>query len=631
MKNVVKVLCLLGIFTLVAVNSYAGTMIPYKIKGELISLSPEVSEQDETPPETTGEEPDSTTDITETPTDDQSKAPIDLSEAVLTVTHEIIDDEGHTETITLLEQPFVGTFEYEGETSEPIEVTISLTISKNTEPLNIDSVIGTGRDVQFALIDDPDWGSEFRLIGIASHVLEPENKFTISGDLSFLDADLADTTVYLTWKEFEGDGDSQTKRTSLLMHNNSFVIEGDTQIPQVAELMVLGVNIPDVFVTFDVVLEPKGKYTVSQIGNQKEEFGVSSESGYHALLIDSWQQREDYVKLHEEIAQENERLEELIRTGAPDDADISSESDDDTNENENNTAGDVEMKEVADSTSIEPAQGCEDAVAADQQENAPQPTKVVLHQALRSKIEAMEKELDDQRVQTLKSIATSHGDPMARYLAVRLNPWERRDYSPRLTILRELESDMDAKFVANHIIPLIESMERSALKASNDSFLIAGQRVPEFSLVNYDGEDVKLFDLLEERDLVLIDFWASWCGPCIADFPDLKKLYSAYTDEGFEIVGVSIDDNMEDWKGGVDEHELPWVNLGELKDWDGPVAVSYGVNAIPKGFLVDSQGCIYKKNIRPAALKEFLVDRYGMDESLVEPEEETENTPDVSS
>lgn len=630
MKTFISFFCSVCTLTLLVISSHASSAIPYKIKGELISLSPEVSEQDEMPSETTGEEPDSTTDKTQTPAEDQSNAPIDLSDAVLTVTHEIINDEGDTETITLLERPFQGIFEYEGEVNEPTEITISLRVSENTEPLKIETVIGTGRDIQFALIDDPEWEPEFRLIGTASHVLDPENKFTISGDLSFLDADLADTTVYLTWKEFEGDGDSQTKRTSLLMHNNSFVIEGDTPIPQVAEMMVLGVNIPDVFVTFDVVLEPEGNYTVSQIGNHKEKFGVSSESGYHALLVDSWQQHEDYAKLHEEIAQENERLEELIRTGAPDDADNSSESDDDANANEDNTASDVEVKEVADSTLIEPAEGCEDSVA-EQQEKTPQPKKVVLHQALRSKIDAMEKELDDQRVQTLKNIATSHDDPMARYLAVRLNPWERRDYSPRLTILRELESDMDEKFFANHVTPLIESMERSALKASNDSFLIAGQRVPEFSLVSYDGEDVALFDLLEKKDMVLIDFWASWCGPCIADFPELKKLYTAYNDEGFEIVGVSIDDNMEDWKDGVDEHELPWVNLGELKDWDGPVAVSFGVNAIPKGFLVDSQGCIYEKNIRPRALKDFLVERYGMDESLEEPEEDTDDNSEVSS
>ena len=625
MKNLTSFLCSVCTLTMFVISSHASPSIPYKIKGELISLSPEVAEQDEKPSETTGEEPETATDKTETPAEDQSIPPIDLSDAVLTVTHEIINDEGDTEIITLLEQPFDGTFEYGGEVDEPTEITISLRVSKNTEPLKIDTVIGSGRDIQFALIDDPEWEPEVRLIGTASHVLDPENKFSISGDLSFLDADLAETTVYLTWKEFDDDGDSRTKRTSLLMDNNSFVIEGNTQIPQVAKLWVLGVNIPDIFVIFDVVLEPNGEYTVSQLGNQKEEFGVSSAAGYHALLIDSWQQHEDYLGLKEKITSENERLHVLIQSGSTD----SSESDNVVDTNENDSGSTDHAKEVAGTTTVKAAEGCEDAVT--QTEEVSKPTKVVQHQALRSKIAAMVQELDDRRTNTLKEIAASHKDAMARYLAVRLNPWEQRDYSPQLAILRELENEMDADFVAIQVTPLIADMEISALKASNDSILIAGQRVPEFSLVNYDGEDVALFDLLEEKDMVLIDFWASWCGPCIADFPELKKLYSAYIDEGFEIVGVSIDDNMEDWKGGVDEHELPWVNLGELKDWDGPVAVSYGVNAIPKGFLVDSKGCIYEKNIRPAALKEFLVDRYGMDESLVEPEEETKDDPEVSS
>lgn len=624
MKYLISFLCSVCTLTLLVISSHASPSIPYKIRGELISLSPEVSDQDEMPPETTGEEPDSTTDKTETPAEDQSSTPIDLSEAVLTVTHEIINDEGDTETITLLERPFQGTLEYEGEVDEPTEVTISLRISKSTEPLKIDTVIGTGRDIQFALIDDPGWGPEFELIGFANYVLDPEKKFTISGDLSFLDVDLDETNVILTWKKFDEDGVSRRKRASLWMHNNSFVIEGDTQIPQVAELWILGVNIPDIFVTFDVVLEPKGEYTVSQLGNQKEEFVVSSETGYHALLIDSWQQHENYLGLKEKISSENERLQDLIQSGSSD----SSESDNavDTSENESDNAD--KAKDVADSTTVKAAEGCEDAVA--QTEEVSKPTRVVQHQALRSKIAAMVQELDDHRTTALKEIAASHEDPMARYLAVRLNPWETRDYSPRLAILRELEAVMDADFVATHVNPLIADMEISALKASNDSFLIAGQRVPEFSLVSYDGEDVKLFDLLEEKDIVLIDFWASWCGPCIADFPELKKLYSAYNDDGFEIVGVSIDDNMEDWKGGVDEHELPWVNLGELKDWDGPVAVSYGVNAIPKGYLVDSKGCIYEKNIRPRALKDFLVERYGMDESLEEPEADPDDS-EVSS
>ena len=614
MKNSISFICLFCTFTLLVISSHASPSIPYKIKGELISMFPEVSAQDES---------ETDTDKTETSTEEEVFEPVDLSDAILTISYTGTNDEGEVEPVILVEEHFDGTFDYFGVTDEPTEVTISLKVSEDAEPIEIDSVIGNGRDIHFALVDDPGWDLEITLIGTASYTLDPEKKFTISGDLSFLGTDLDETTVYLNWKEFDDEGNSQNRRATLWMHNDSFVIEGDTEIPQVAELWVLGVNIPDVFVNFDVVLEPKGEYIVSQLGNQKDEFGVSSGSRYHTMLIDSWQQQEDYLGLKARITQENERLQELIESGTED-------SETELSDQEIVAASaDNKVQAVAVSTTSEPAEGCEDAVT--QPEEVSQPSKVVQHQALRSKIAAMVQELDDRRTNTMKEIAERHKDPMARYLAVRLNPWERREYSPRISILRELEKVMEADFVSVHITPLIGRMEQSALKASNDSRLIAGQKVPEFNLVSFEGEDVSLFDVLEERDFVLIDFWASWCGPCIADFPELKKLYSAYNDDGFEIVGVSIDDNMEDWKESVDEHELPWVNLGELKDWDGPVAVGYGVNAIPKGYLVDSQGCIYEKNIRPRALKDFLVKRYGMDESLEAPEVDTDSDPDVSS
>ena len=624
MKNFFYFISSFSALTLLVISSHANATIPYKITGEVISELPEVTEQEETDVETEGDESNVVKEESEASTEDSSFESVDLADAVLTISHEVINDEGEVETVILVEEHFDGTFEYEGVIDELTEVKITLKISEDLERMEIETVIGTGRDIHFALLDNPGPGDGFTLLGTSSYVLNQDNKFTITGDLSFLGVDDERTMLMFYWDKIGTDGESQRSSVDVVTYDNSFVIEGDTSIPQIADLYVIGSHIPGFFLILDVVLEPQGKYTVSQLGDLSEEIGVSSESGYHALLIDSWQQHEDYLALHKNLEKDNERLQELIRTGAEDsDIEITdSETPSDTT--------DDKAEVVAVATTPEPAEGCEDAVAQPEEETT-QTKAVVKHQALTSKISAMKQNLDNQRSQAIKAIAESHKDPMARYLAVRLNPWDRRDYSPRIAILRELESVMEEDFVTTHITPLIGSMEQSAIKASNDSRLIAGQRVPEFSLANYDDEDVVLFDLLGERDFVLIDFWASWCGPCIADFPDLKKLYAAYSDEGFEIIGVSIDDNMEDWKEGVDEHELPWVNLGELKDWGGPVAVSYGVSAIPAGFLVDSKGCIYKKNIRPAALKEFLVDRYGMDESLEEPDAEIEDNPDVSS
>ncbi|MYD46373.1 MAG: TlpA family protein disulfide reductase [Gammaproteobacteria bacterium] len=624
MKYFVSYISAFCALTLLVVSSHADASIPYKITGEVISELPEVTEQDETDAETDGDESDVVAEESETSTEDRALEPVDLSDAVLTISHEETNDEGEVETAILVEEHFDGTFDYEGVIDEPTEVKITLRVSEDLEPMEIDTVIGTGRDIHFALLDNPGPGDGFSLLGTSSTVLNQENKFTITGDLSFLDVDLDRTMIMFTWDKMGADGESRRKTSELLTRNSSFVIEGDTSIPQVADLYLIGSNIPGFFLTFDIVLEPRGEYTVSQLGDLSEEIGVSSESGYHALLIDSWQQHEDYLALHKKMELDNEWLQELIRTSAED-----SDSEIADYETPTDTADD-KAEVVAVSSTPEPAEGCEDAVA-ETEEEVTQTKAVVKHQALTSKISAMKQDLDNRRSQAIKAIAQSHKDPMARYLAVRLNPWERREYAPRIAILRELETVMEEDFVSIHVSPLIGRMEQAAIKASNDTRLIVGQRVPEFSLANYDDEDVALFDLLGERDMVLIDFWASWCGPCIADFPELKKLYSAYSDEGFEIVGVSIDDNMEDWKEGVEEHELPWVNLGELKDWNGPVAVSYGVSAIPAGFLVDSEGCIYKKNVRPAALKEFLVDRYGIDESLEEPDVETEDSQEVSS
>ena len=624
MKKFIDYICLFSALALLVIGVHANASIPYKIKGEVISELPEVSEQEETDVETDGDESNVDEEESETSTETPAIEPVDLSDAVLTISHEVINDEGEVETIILLEEHFDGTFDYEGAIDAPTEAKITLKVSEDLEPMEIDTVIGTGRDINFALLDNPGPDDGFTLLGTSSYVLNQDNKFTITGDLSFLGDDVERTMLMFYWDKIGADGESRRSSVDVVTYDNLFVIEGDTSIPQIADLYVIGSHIPGFFLTLDVVLEPQGKYTVSQLGDLSEEIGVSSESGYHALLIDSWQQHEDYLALHKNLELDNEWLQELIRTGAEDsDSEI-------TDYEKPADSADDKAEVVAVSTTPEPAEGCEDAVA-ETEEKVTQTKAVVKHQALTSKISAMKRDLDNRRSRAIKTIAESHKDPMARYLAVRLNPWGRRDYAPRISILQELETVMEEEFVSVHITPLIGRMEQAAIKASNDTRLIVGQRVPEFSLANYDDEDVVLFDLLGDRDMVLIDFWASWCGPCIADFPELKKLYAAYNDEGFEIVGVSIDDNMEDWKEGVEEHDLPWVNLGELKDWGGPVAVSYGVSAIPAGFLVDSEGCIYKKNVRPAALKEFLVDRYGMDESLEEPEVETEDSQEVSS
>ena len=144
----------------------------------------------------------------------------------------------------------------------------------------------------------------------------------------------------------------------------------------------------------------------------------------------------------------------------------------------------------------------------------------------------------------------------------------------------------------------------------NDQQLIPGQQVPEFTLADLAGHKVSLATVLDANDTVLIDFWKLSCGPCIASFPKLAELRAQYQQQGFEIVTISMDPIRDDWVNGSAEHELPWVNLGELESFNGEVAVSYGVRFIPKNYLVDTNGCLLHKDLTAELLATVLAERY---------------------
>jgi peroxiredoxin len=117
-----------------------------------------------------------------------------------------------------------------------------------------------------------------------------------------------------------------------------------------------------------------------------------------------------------------------------------------------------------------------------------------------------------------------------------------------------------------------------------------GQAAPELTLPDRDGHKVQLSGL--KGTVVLIDFWASWCGPCRANNPHLAKLYRKYHQKGLEIVGVSLDENGEAWKEAVGHDKLEWVQLNDDGGQKAISAITYGVYSIPASFLVDKEGII---------------------------------------
>ncbi|MGI9456273.1 MAG: TlpA family protein disulfide reductase [Aeoliella sp.] len=126
--------------------------------------------------------------------------------------------------------------------------------------------------------------------------------------------------------------------------------------------------------------------------------------------------------------------------------------------------------------------------------------------------------------------------------------------------------------------------------------------------------------------VVLVDFWATWCGPCIAEVPNVLQQYETYHDKGFEVLGISLDDDAADVQAFVEDKELPWVTLysddPEATGWHHPMATRYGINAIPRAILVDQEGNVVHMNARGNKLAEALVELLGPAET---PEEDDES------
>ena len=164
-------------------------------------------------------------------------------------------------------------------------------------------------------------------------------------------------------------------------------------------------------------------------------------------------------------------------------------------------------------------------------------------------------------------------------------------------------------------LPYAERMKASAeRKFKTEPQAEGSDYVPYYINIeqpNVKGEMVSLKSVIESKNnrYVLLDFWASWCGPCMGEMPYLKEAYKLYHKKGFEIYGVSLDTRAEAWKGAIEKQGMKWVNVSLLQEFKAPAVEDYAVESIPTNYLIDcSNGVIIAKNLRGEAVLEKLAE-----------------------
>ena len=167
-------------------------------------------------------------------------------------------------------------------------------------------------------------------------------------------------------------------------------------------------------------------------------------------------------------------------------------------------------------------------------------------------------------------------------------------------LYKSLDAGLSKKFPKDKNVIMFHELVERMLPTN------VGQFAPEISLPSPDGKEIALSSL--KGKLVLIDFWASWCGPCRKEMPNVVKIYSKFKNKGFEIYGVSLDQDKEKWMEAITKDGINWPQVSDLKYWDNLAARIYNVQGIPYTVLIDKDGKIIAKNLRGQELEKKIAE-----------------------
>jgi len=203
-------------------------------------------------------------------------------------------------------------------------------------------------------------------------------------------------------------------------------------------------------------------------------------------------------------------------------------------------------------------------------------------------------QIEKDKKELAKAYARKHPASIVAAFEVYDNFFLEPDAGELDTVYHGLDTGLQNSYYGKKIKNVLEKTKMTAV----------GNPAPEFTQNDVSDKPVALSSF--RGKYLLIDFWASWCGPCRAENPNVLKAYHQYNPKGFDILGVSLDDKKDKWEQAIQKDHLTWTQVSDLKGWKNSAAEQYGINAIPMNFLLDKNGKIIARGLRGEELEKKL-------------------------
>ena len=212
-----------------------------------------------------------------------------------------------------------------------------------------------------------------------------------------------------------------------------------------------------------------------------------------------------------------------------------------------------------------------------------------------AQIEQLNKRFADVVVKTAeKNIDNEFG-----YFVLTYYPEELIDNATRARLIKALPAEMRKR-------PAIQEIEKTITAAEKTG---EGATINDFTQTSIDGSTMSLLEEVKKNKVTVIDFWASWCGPCRQEMPFMVEMYQQLKDRGFGIIGISLDSDRDAWLRASGQLGVSWPQMSDLKGWENAIAQHFNVTSIPHTIVVDQKGKILRRGLRGEALKSFVTEQ----------------------